>query len=130
MTLDYLPLINNFGDNLVRLYDFEKEEAAKFWKILKKTLVDDLQVLDLATVPFIQAKNCNLIFRLSYEDEGIRTNNQETFYCDLTLDGYINMLNLVKPFTQKNTRSYQYLYDVDSLTDLLFSPFGTWEVEI
>ncbi|MGK0139912.1 MAG: hypothetical protein ACI9DJ_003378, partial [Algoriphagus sp.] len=66
MTLDYLPLINNYGDNLVRLYDFEKEEAAKFWKILKKTLVDDLQVLDLSNVPFIQTKKCNLILRLSY----------------------------------------------------------------
>ena len=130
MTLDYLPEINNYGDNLVRLYDFEKEEALEFWKILKKTLVDDLQVLDLSTVPFIEPKNCNLILRLSYEDEGIRTNNQETFYCDMTLDGYVNMLNLVKPFTQKNTRSYQYLYDIDSLTDLLFSPHGTWDMEM
>lgn len=130
MTLDYLPDIDNYGHHLVRLYDFDKKEALEFAKVLKKTILDDLQVLDLSTLPFIKSRNCNLILRLSYEDEGIRSNNQQTFYCDLTLEGFEEMLRLVKPFCEKDTRSHQYLYDIDSPIDFLFSPLGTWEMEI
>ena len=130
MTLDFLPHINNFGDNLVRIYDFDKNEALEFAKVLKKTIIDGFQVLDLSTVEFIKRKDINLIMRLAYEDEGIRSNDLKTFYCDLTLEGYIEMFRLIKPFCMKDTRSHEYLYDVDSNTDLLFSPMGTWEMEI
>lgn len=130
MILDYLPEINNFGEKLIRLYDFDQKEALEFAKTLKKVVVDDLQVLDIASLPFISNKNCNLILRLSYEDEGIRTNNEETFYCDLTLDGFVKMLELIRPFCTKETRSHQYLYDIDTPIDFLFSPLGTWEMEI
>ena len=130
MTLDFLPHINNFGDNLVRLYDFEKNEAMEFAKILKKTIIDDFKVLDLSTVDFIKKNDINLILRLAYEDEGIRSNDNKTFYCDLTLEGFMEMLRLIRPFCLKDTRSHEYLYDVDSNTDLLFSPMGTWEMEI
>ncbi|WP_341224856.1 hypothetical protein [uncultured Arcticibacterium sp.] len=130
MILDYLPEINNFGEKLVRLYDFDSKQALEFAKVLKKVIIDDLQVLDLATLPFIDRKNCNLLLRLSYEDEGIRTNNEQTFYCDLTLDSYVKMLALIHPFCTKETRSHQYLYDIDTPIDFLFSPMGTWEMEI
>jgi hypothetical protein len=130
MTLDFIPHINNFGDNLVRLYDFDKNEALEFAKVLKKTIIDDFQVLDLSKVEFIKKKDINLILRLAYENEGIRSNDLKTFYCDLTLEGYIEMFRLIKPFCLKDTRSHEYLYDVDSNTDLLFSPMGTWEMEI
>jgi hypothetical protein len=130
MKLDFIPHINNFGDNLVRLYDFDKNEALEFAKVLKKTIIEGFQVLDLSTLAFIKRKDINLIMRLAYENEGIRSNDLKTFYCDLTLDGYIEMFRLIKPFSMKDTRSHEYLYDVDSNTDLLFSPMGTWETEI
>jgi hypothetical protein len=130
MKLDFIPHINNFGDNLVRLYDFDKNEALEFAKVLKKTIIEGFQVLDLSTLAFIKRKDINLIMRLAYENEGIRSNDLKTFYCDLTLDGYIEMFRLIKPFCMKDTRSHEYLYDVDSNTDLLFSPMGTWETEI
>jgi hypothetical protein len=130
MILDFLPHINNFGDNLVRLYDFDKKEAIKFASAVKTTIVDSFQVLDISKLDFIDRKDINLIMRLDYENEGIRSNDNKTFYCDLTLEGYKEILRLIKPFCAKDTRSHEYLYDVDSNTDLLFSPMGTWEVEI
>jgi hypothetical protein len=131
MILDFLPHINNFGDNLVRLYDFDKKEAIKFAGAVKLTIVDSFQVLDLSKLDFIDRKeDINLIMRLAYENEGIRSNDNKTFYCDLTLEGFEEILRLIKPFCEKDTRSHEYLYDVDSNTDLLFSPMGTWEMEI
>ncbi|AWV97383.1 hypothetical protein [Arcticibacterium luteifluviistationis] len=129
MILDYLPEINNFGEKLIRLYDFDSKQAMAFAKVLKKVVIEDLQVLDLSTLDFIEKKNCNLILRLSYEDEGIRTNNEETFYCDLTLDSFVKMLELIRPFCTKETRSHQHLYDIDTPIDFLFSPLGTWDME-
>ena len=61
-------------------------------------------------------------------DEGIITKDNETFFCVLTLSGFKNMLKLLEPFCKKESRSFQYLYDIDNPTDLLFSPSAS-EVE-
>jgi hypothetical protein len=67
MLLDYIDKINEFGDNIVRLYDFDRSQADKF-----------------------------------------------------------RLISLLAPFCKKETKGYQWLYDVDSKTDFLFSPGGTW----
>ena len=58
-------------------------------------------------------------------DEGIFSVDHKTFYCALTLEGYHNMLNLIEPFCVKDSKGYQYLYDIDNPTDFLFAPAGT-----
>ncbi|MBL4702904.1 MAG: hypothetical protein JKY54_00145 [Flavobacteriales bacterium] len=126
MELDFIESINGFGENVVRLYDFDKTEATKFRELIKEIIVNRKQKLDLSKVDFIQKRNCNLILGLFKSDEGIMTNDNKTFYCALTLDGYKKMLNLLEPFCNKNTRTYQYLYDIDNPTDFLYSPVGTY----
>jgi hypothetical protein len=64
---------------------------------------------------------------LSEEDEGLVSTDEINFTCDLTKESYTKMIALMEPFCLKNRTSHQMLYDVDSLTDLLFSPAGTWE---
>jgi len=71
MQLDYIDKINEFGDNIVRLYDFDSLQAIKFQQILQQKILVDKKHLDLSTVDFIQARNCNLILRISDEDSGI-----------------------------------------------------------
>ena len=122
MELDYIENVNGLGENVVRLYNFNKAEAIQFRALLKEKIIDKKQKLDLSEVDFITPRNCNLIFGLFKSDEGIITKDNETFFCILTLIGFKNMLKLLEPFCKKESRSFQYLYDIDNPTDLLFSP--------
>jgi hypothetical protein len=122
MELDYIENVNGLGENVVRLYSFNKAEAIQFRTLLKEKIIDKKQKLDLSEVDFIKPRNCNLIFGLFKSDEGIITKDNETFFCVLTLIGFKNMLKLLEPFCNKESRSFQYLYDIDNPTDLLFSP--------
>ena len=126
MELDYIANINEFGENVVRLYNFDKSQVIKLSALIKDSIVNRKQKLDLSKVDFIETRNCNLILGLYKTDEGIISVDDNTFYCALTLEGYINMLKLLEPFCKKETKGYQYLYDIDNPTDFLFSPAGTW----
>ncbi len=126
MELDYIENINEFGENVVRLYNFDKFQVIKFRELIKDTIVNRKQKLDLSQVDFIEKRNCNLILGLFKTDEGILSNDNKTFYCALTLESYNNMLILLEPFCEKETKGYQYLYDIDNPTDFLFTPAGTW----
>jgi len=125
MELDFIDNINEYGENVVRLYNFDKSQAIKFRDLIKETIVERKQKLVLSQVDFIEIHNCNLILGLFKTDEGIFSVDHKTFYCALTLEGYYTMLKLLEPFCEKDTRGYQYLYDLDNPTDFLFAPAGT-----
>ena len=126
MELDYIEDIDGHEQNIVRLYNFNKAEAIQFRDLLKATVIDKKQKLDLAQVEFITSRNCNLIFGLFKSDEGILTKDNETFFCILTLEGFEKMIKLIEPFCKKESKGYQYLYDIDNPIDFLFSPAGSW----
>lgn len=126
MELDYVANVNEFGENVVRLYNFDKSQAIIFRGLIEDSIVKGKKRLDLSKVDFIESRNCNLILGLFESDEGIFSIDEKTFFCALTLEGYINMLKLLEPFCKKETKGYQYLYDIDNPTDFLFSPAGTW----
>ena len=125
MELDFRDNINEYGENVVRLYNFDKYEAIKFRDLIKDTIVDKKQKLVLSQVDFIETRNCNLVLGLFKTDEGIFSVDQKTFYCALTLERSHNLLDLIEPFCEKDKRGYQYLYDIDNPTDFLFAPAGT-----
>lgn len=126
MEVDFIENVNGLNENVVRLYNFDKEEAIKFRDLITETIIDKKQKLDLSQVDFIAPRNCNLIFGLFKSDEGILTKDNQTFFCILTLEGFRNMIKLIEPFCKKESRGYQYLYDIDNPTDLLFSPSASW----
>ena len=126
MKLDYIDSINEYGDNIVRLYEFDSSQAEKFQLMIKQVIIKKRSTLDLATVDFIEARNCNLILRISDEEQGITTSDDKIFFCDMTVEGYEKMVVLLEPFCKKQTKGFQWLYDIDSSTDFLFSPAGTW----
>lgn len=126
MELDYIENINEFGENVIRLYNFDKSEANQFRSLIQGKIIDQKQKLDLSKIDFIEARNCNLILGAFKFDEGILSEDNKTFYCVLTLKSYEKMLNLIAPFCEKDSKGYQYLYEIDNPTDFLFSPAGTW----
>tara|TARA_R110002074_G_scaffold400670_1_gene596664 strand:- start:434 stop:817 length:384 start_codon:yes stop_codon:yes gene_type:complete len=125
MEIDYIENFNGLDENLVRLYNFDQKEANKFRDLLEEIVINKKQRLNLAEVDFIEPRNCNLIFGLFKSDEGILTKDNETFFCILTLESFKNMVKLIEPFCVKESRAHQYLYDVDTPTDLLFCPSAT-----
>ena len=125
MEVDFIDNINEYGENVVRLFNFDKYEAIKFRDLIKDTIVKRKQKLVLSQVDFIEIHNCNLILGLFKTDEGIFSVDHKTFYCALTLEGYHTMLNLIEPFCVKDSKGYQYLYDIDNPTDFLFAPAAT-----
>ncbi len=126
MRLDYIENTDEYGDDMVRLYDFKREESIKFRQFVQDFLDSGKDQIDITEVDFIEPRNCSLIFCISEEDEGIVSDNGVNFYCNLTRKGYEKMLLLLDPFCKRETSGYQYLYDIDSPTDFLFSPAGSW----
>ena len=126
MELDYIENVNGLHENVVRLYNFNKAEAMQFRDLIQETVLDKRERLDLSKVEFISPRNCNLILGLFRSDEGILSEDNKTFYCVLTREGFQEMLRLIAPFCKKESRGYQYLYDIDNPTDLLFSPTASW----
>ncbi len=126
MELDYIENVNGLEENVVRLYNFDMAEAIKFRDLIKDTIIDKKKRLDLSEIDFIEPRNCNLLFGLFESDEGILTKDNETFFCILTMESFVNMVKLLEPFCKKESRGFQYLYDVDTPTDLLFSPTASW----
>ena len=125
MELDYIENVNGLGENIVRLFDFNKAEAILFRDLLKEMIIEKKQKLDLSQIDFINTTNYNLIFGLFKSDEGILTKDKETFFCILTIEGFIKMISFLEPFCKKESKGYTYLYDIDNPTDLLFSPYAS-----
>jgi hypothetical protein len=130
MTLDYIHDINEYGDSIVRLFNFGRQEAILFRDAIHQIVIIDKEELDLSTLNFIQLNDCNLTLVIGNEDEGIFSNRKNNFICSLTLEAYKQMLNLIEPFCNKELNGFQYLYDIDTPIDFLFSPSGTNSLEI
>ena len=125
MKIGFVKNINAYGENLLRLYNFDKSEAIQFRDLILEVVVKRKQKLDLSTVDFIEEGECTLILGLFKTDEGVLSKDNKNFVCALTLEGFQTMLEIKEPFCHKETKGYQYLYDIDNPTDFLFSPAGT-----
>jgi len=126
MLLDFIDNLNEHGENLVRLYDFGMAEAIKFQNALKEFVAGDEETFDISTLDFIEERNCKLIMAISDTDLGVVTRDKELFYCALTFKGFKELIQAIEPYTKREVSGYKMLYDIDSVTDLLFSPKGSW----
>ncbi|MBL0330716.1 MAG: hypothetical protein IPP64_15210 [Bacteroidetes bacterium] len=125
MKLEFLDEVNEYGDQVIRLFHFDKSEAIQFRDAVQNNLVNQNKSLDLLTLDFIEHMNCKLVLHLSETDEGIITMDNQTFFCDLTVEGYKNIIRLIEPFCIKESKSFVMLYDIDTQIDFLFSPYGS-----
>lgn len=126
MQLDYIHNINNSGEHMIRLYNFNMSQAIKFRNSIQDSILIKKNPLNLSDLEFIEARNCELTLRIADDDIGIISEDTVLFFCDLTLEGFQEMVDLLQPFCVKETKGYQWLYDIDNEIDFLFSPGGTW----
>jgi hypothetical protein len=121
MKLKFLENINEYDEHAVRLNDFDKTQAALFLEILKNLTKNEQSFINLSDYEFIEPVNCELILRVSETDEGIISEDNQHFFCDLTLEAYSEMIKLIEPFCIKETDAYRILYDLDNPIDFIFS---------
>jgi hypothetical protein len=133
MKLEYLDDIRDGGrftnvvsDKLIRLYDFDYIQAMQLRDAIQYYIIKEGKSLYLNELDFIIPMNCNLSLQLSNMDLGITTMDRINFYCDLTIFSYQEMIQLIEPFCHNDLDGYQWLYDVDTEIDFLFSPGGSW----
>jgi hypothetical protein len=118
--------IDEASEQLIRLYDFDAAEATSFCEAIQTTIITNKQTLDLALLSFIVPVNCLLTLEITDTDEGISYKGKETFVCQLTLESYKQILKQCQPFCEGKSRGFQWLYELDTPIDFLFSPRGTW----
>lgn len=133
MKIEFLDDISDGGrfpnadpKQLVRLYDFDNLQADMVKQTIQRVILESNKEIDLTTLDFIQSVNCNLTLKISDTDKGITTSDNKNFVCNLTVGKYEEMVFLMEPFCKNETNGYQWLYDLDTAIDFLFSPGGSW----
>lgn len=136
MKVDYIDLrpIDAVQEQIVRLYDFDWQQAKMLYDLLKETIIIKGQPFNFRSVPFISQLDCELTFELAEHNIGLEQVNNLNFKCLLTSKGFEKVLDMMGPFCIDSYRykhqTYQWLDDliVDSESDiwLLFSPDGAW----
>jgi len=119
--LKFLENINEYEEHAIRLNDFDKSQAGLFLQILSGLVNTKINTIELSDYEFIEPVNCSLTLRISETDEGIVTDDFKQFYCDLTTEGYKEMIKLIEPFCIKETDAYRILYDLDNPIEFIFS---------
>ncbi|MBL7892042.1 MAG: hypothetical protein JNL63_05390 [Bacteroidia bacterium] len=121
MKLEFLKNINEYNEHAIRLFDFNSSQANEFRHTIDGLIANREDHIDLSSLDFIQSINCKLTLRVGQSDEGISTVDELNFFCDLTINNYKNMMQLLSPFCRKESSGYQWLYDIDTPIDFLFS---------
>ncbi|QHI39092.1 hypothetical protein IMCC3317_44930 [Kordia antarctica] len=115
--------------NLIRLWDFGCNESKLFQELINSFVLDASKFeVVLEAQEFITSINCKLTLIKSDKNNGIERISEDQFICNLNLDSYKHMINLIEPFINHDSSGYQWLDELanPSEIDFLFSPGGTW----
>jgi hypothetical protein len=133
MKLEYLDDISESGrytnmvsDKLIRLYDFDHEQARMLRDVIQKMIINEKRSVNFSSLEFILLVNCNLVLQISDTNGGVTRKDGFNFVCSLTIGNYREMIFNIEPFCEAPAGRYQWLYDLDCPIDFLFSPGGTW----
>ena len=130
MKIEYLPKVNpdHPNDGILRIFDFNSSEACQFRDMLAKLADSSSSETDVNSLPFVTSiASCRLGLKVGSKDKGLISLPNNAFECILTRDTWENVQGLVEPFCDENDAvGYQWLYDLDTDIELLFSPDGDW----
>ena len=121
MKLEFIKNINGYDEHAIRLSDFDSSQALIFSEAIGRLISDGEKPIDISSLDFIRPVNCRLTLRVSADDSGISTTDHINFFCDLTASTYQLMGALLQPFCRKESKGYQWLYDIDTPIGFLFS---------
>jgi hypothetical protein len=114
-------------DSILRIFDFDSSEACQFRGVLSKLASGAISEINLSDLPFVTSiGGCRLILKAGTRDKGVIHVSTTIFECTLTRLTWDNAEGLVEPFCGENLSGYQWLYNMDTDIQLLFSPNGDW----
>ena len=114
-------------DSILRIFDFDSHEAYQFRDVLAKLANGAISETDLSDLQFVTSiDGRRLILKVGARDKGVIQVSGTVFECILTRHTWENAEGLVEPFCEGNLSGYQWLYDLDTDIQFLFSPSGDW----
>lgn len=114
-------------DSILRVFDFDSSEACKFRDILSKLANGSISEINLSNIPFIMPiGDCCLILKVGSKDKGIINISNNVFECILTKTTWDNAEGLVELFCEGKLTGHQWLYNLTTDIEFLFSPDGGW----
>jgi hypothetical protein len=129
MKIEHLPNTDpeHPKDSIIRAFDFDSSEACHFRNILSSLANGSISEINLSGLPFVSAVGgCNLVLKVGTTDKGTIQVSNDVFECTLTSDTWQNAEGLVEPFCKGNLKGYQWLYNLNTDIQFLFSPNGKW----
>lgn len=129
MKIEYLANINpaHPKDSILRIYDFDSIEACQFRDIISMLAHGSVSRIDLNDIPFVTTvADCHLVLKVGSSDKGVIILSENSYDCILTSDSWEDAEGLVAPFCEGNLSGYQWLYNLNTDIELLFSPSGNW----
>jgi hypothetical protein len=130
MKIEYLTNTNpdHPKDSILRIFDFTSSEACQFRDILSKLADGSISKIDLSDLPFVvPIAGCRLTLKVGSRDKGVIRLSNTAFECILTKLTWENAEGLVEPFCDtREVSGYQWLYNLDTDIELLFSQNGDW----
>jgi hypothetical protein len=129
MKIEHLPNTDpeHPMDSILRVFDFDSSEACHFRNFLSGLANGSISEINLSGLPFVSAVGgCNLVLKVGTMDKGMIRISSGVFECILTRDTWQNAERLVEPFCTRNLRGFQWLYNLNTDIQFLFSPNGKW----
>lgn len=120
MKIEFLPNVNGHKEHVIRIFDFDMAQATLFYNTIQELITEGASI-HLADLDFIEPVNCNLSLRVAGYDQGILSDDDHHFFCKMSVAGYEGMMKIIEPYCHKQSRSFSWLYDLDTPIDLLFS---------
>lgn len=114
---------------LIRLYEFDVEQARRFRQIALRLANGDHQAVALHAEPGIDSiAGCELTLREGQRDFGVMELAEMKFECVLTKRGWLNVAGLIEPFCRSECPGYQWLTRLTrrGKISLLLSHNGRW----
>ena len=115
-------------DSILRIFDFTSSEACQFRDILSKLADGSCTEILLNSFTFVTSvADCSLVLKVGPKDKGVISLSTNEFECILKRDTWDDAQAFVEPFCDtKDVSGYQWLYNLDTDIELLFSKDGDW----
>lgn len=115
-------------DRIIKIFDFDSHEACLLSKKVSELADGSAATIDLGALPFVESVGrLRLLLKVGEKDEGVIHLPDDTFECILSRGAWEDVLRLIAPFCGSiDQSSYQWLYDLGTNIELLFSPSGHW----
>lgn len=127
-----LDIIENYSnehpdDKIVRLWDYSKSDLECFSQSINAIIKDSCELL-ISDATYITKSEITLLLKVGDTDLGIIPviEGEQIYHCILKVESFIAMHEMITNIVRSDLKGFQWLYDLNTNIDLLFSKSGIW----